>query len=146
MRAAVATAGLAVLACLAAGASAVAAEAAPAGELDPVSIGSLTSVALSLAAIVATIVVFGWVARRTRGGGGGSSRDLRVLASRALGARERIVVVAVGGQQLVIGLTPSSMNTLYVADTPLIDAAGRGDAGASRFAERLRTVLKEARA
>jgi len=44
------------------------------------------------------------------------SGPVRVIGGINVGQRERIIVVRAGGRQLVLGVTPSSINTLLVSD------------------------------
>lgn len=74
---------------------------------------------------------------------------IRVVAVTSIGARERLMLVEVGGRQLLVGAAPGRVQTLLVLDQPVAvpqPAAGRQAGG---FAERLRDALgaptKEAR-
>lgn len=74
---------------------------------------------------------------------------IRVVSVTSIGARERLMLVEVGGRQLLVGAAPGRVQTLLVLDEPVAmpqTAAGRQAGG---FAERLRDVLgapaKEAR-
>ena len=63
--------------------------------------------------VLGLILLCAWLARRfglQRLGGG---RLVRVVSSAALGTRERVVVVEVAGTWLVLGVTPSQVNTLH---------------------------------
>lgn len=103
--------------------------------------GSLLNVAMSLIVVIGAIALCGWLYRRTqvlRGGPGGEV--FRLVASQALGPRERIVVVEVGGKQLVLGLTASQVSTLHVFDDPVIRRPAGAPAGS--FAERLKQLMR----
>jgi flagellar protein FliO/FliZ len=85
--------------------------AADAGELVPDGAGLLRAT-LGLALVLALIFAAGWVMRRlspTRPGGHG---PLRVVGTQALGARERVVLLEVGDQWLVIGVAPGNVRGL----------------------------------
>ena len=87
------------------------AHAADAAELAPDSGGLLRAV-LGLALVLALIFAVGWVMRRiapTRAGGQG---PLRVVGTQALGARERVVLLEVGEQWLVVGVAPGNVRGL----------------------------------
>ena len=48
---------------------------------------------------------------------------LRVVRSLALGTRERLVVVEVGGTQLLLGTGAGGTRLLHTLETPLVDDA-----------------------
>lgn len=69
-----------------------------------------------LALVLALIFLSAWLARRF----GGMSRlapgQFQVLAAASLGARERAVLLQVGGKQLVLGVAPGRVETLCVLE------------------------------
>lgn len=87
--------------------------------------GSLGGLVFSLLLIVGLILALGWLARRMPGFGGGaaSKTGLRLVASLAVGARERVVVVEVGGTQLLLGVGAGGVRTLHTLDEPLPESA-----------------------
>ena len=102
----------------------------------------LMSLAASLIVVVGVIVGFGWLYSRARAFGGGNSDVINVVASRPLGARERLLLVEIAGQQLLVGMTASQVQTLHVFDTPVTTPAASVPPG---FASRLKSALKEMR-
>ena len=111
----------------------------------PPVIGSddVLNVGTSLVLIVAIIFVVGFSYTRARGVRGQGGEIIRVLATQSLGPKERVLLVEVGGTQLVIGMTTSQIQTLHVLDQPL-DIAARAPMAAN-FAERLRSAIKGTR-
>jgi flagellar protein FliO/FliZ len=87
--------------------------------------GSLGGLVFSLLLIVGLILALGWLARRMPGFGGGaaSKTGLRLVASLPVGARERVVVVEVGGTQLLLGVGAGGVRTLHTLDEPLPESA-----------------------
>jgi flagellar protein FliO/FliZ len=138
-RTAAAAAGSSLLPVVAA-ASEIGAPALPA----PVGGGDLLSVAASLTVVIGAIVLCGWLYRRTQGLGGASGGVFSIVASQALGPKERIVVIEVADRQLVLGMTATQISTLHVFDTPVIQrpAGLRTRAGGANFAERLKAILR----
>jgi flagellar protein FliO/FliZ len=105
--------------------------------------GELLGMGISMLIVVAVILLLGWFYSRSRIAGSGRSELINVVATRALGPKERLMVVEVGDQQLLIGMTSTAVQTLHVFDTPLsVDAATAGKIG---FGERLRSAVKEMR-
>jgi len=103
--------------------------------------GDIASLLISMLIVIAVIVVLGWLYSRSRFIGGGSAEAIQIVASRALGTKERLMVVEVADQQLLIGMTASGVQTLHVFDkpveinTPAVEISG--------FAGRLRSALQE---
>jgi len=106
---------------------------------SPLSVGSLTQLTLSLIAIVALIIALGWVLKRFKLTAPRGSLDSEVLDQLNLGPRERIVLVRVGGVQLLVGIGTSGIVPLTPLTTPVaLKAAGPSPA----FADRLRDMMK----
>lgn len=77
----------------------------------------------SLVAIIAVIFAFAWLARRMPMKLGGARGDLRVHATLAVGARERVMIVQAGAAYLVLGVSPGQIRTLHVLDQAPSDFA-----------------------
>ncbi len=103
--------------------------------------GDILSLGVSMVVIVAMILVVGWLYSRSRLAGGGSAELINVIASEALGPKERLLVVEVADQQLLVGMTASTVQTLHVFDKPLSVAAPAPDPAG--FATRLRAAIAE---
>jgi flagellar protein FliO/FliZ len=144
----------ALVATLPATAAAGAPFAAPQVPTLPGPSGGLLRVVLSLALVLGAVVACAWLMRRLRGISGGGSRAIEVLAQASLGARERAVLVRVGGHELLLGVASGSVRTLLVlgdtfagaADAAAPPAAGPAIAGVSAasppsFATAFRTLL-----
>lgn len=88
---------------------------------------------LSLLLVVGLILGLGWLAKRLPGmqRGAGTSQ-LKVVASVALGPRERAVVIDVAGTQLLLGVGAGGVRTLHTLEHPL---AVSESAGPSPFAQ-----------
>jgi flagellar protein FliO/FliZ len=82
---------------------------------------SILSIFLSLLLVVVIIFALAFIARRfnvTQAGNG----QLKVVASMAAGAKEKIMVVDVGGEQFLIGITAHNINQLAKLENPLVTA------------------------
>lgn len=104
-------------------------------------VSSLLSVFVGLLFILGLILALAWFVKRIGQGGMTANNHLRIVASLPLGTRERLALVDVGGKQILLGLTPQNINTLYVFDEPVIDSAS---AEPSEFALKLRSLLNPA--
>ncbi len=84
------------------------------------------NVVLSLVLVVAVIFILAWMMRRLGAGTLRSNAFLKIVGSVSMGARERVVLVQIGEQQLVLGVAPGRVQTLHVLEKPItaIDAEG----------------------
>lgn len=78
---------------------------------------------VALLAVLALIVGLAWLLKRLPGAGLRSSDQLRVLSSLSVGQRERLLVVQVGPQQLLLGVTTQGITTLHTLAEPLPEPA-----------------------
>jgi flagellar protein FliO/FliZ len=84
------------------------------------SAGSIGGALFALVLVIGLILLLGWLAKRMPGFGGTRNNSaLRVVGSLALGPRERVVVVAVGDTQLLLGVGSGGTRTLHTLETPL---------------------------
>ncbi len=88
--------------------------AAPTASAAPTSGGGLVEVTLALLAIVALIAGLAWLMKRVRGFGMAGQDRIHVLSERALGPKERCVLVRVGATDILIGVASGSVSTLHV--------------------------------
>ena len=88
--------------------TAAAADAAPAVS----GAGSLLQVFIGLVAVLLLIFATAWAAKRLGVTRGGSSSLIHVVSSTSVGARERVVMLEIGENWLVVGVAPGSVNTL----------------------------------
>ncbi len=80
--------------------------------------GDLTSAAvrmtLGLIVVLALLGATAWASRRFRLGARLQGGAIEVVSGISLGARERVVVLRVGGEQVLVGISPAGMRTLHV--------------------------------
>ncbi|WP_263139300.1 flagellar biosynthetic protein FliO [Pseudomonas sp. RIT-PI-AD] len=133
----------ALIALLAAPAAALAAE--PAKVAAPTLAGSgvggqLLQLLVGLFLVVGLIFLLAWLLRRVqrlspRSGG----QVIKLIASQALGPRDRLVLVQVGSEQVLLGLSAGRIAPLHVLKEPvhLPDA----EPASAEFAQRLMELL-----
>lgn len=93
---------------------------------------------LGLLAVLALLLLCAWLVRR--GGLTGQSGVIKVVSQTPVGTRERVVLIQVGEQQLLIGVTAQQISLLHTLPEP-VAAAAPGIAG-GRFAEQLAQLMK----
>ncbi|WP_026077957.1 MULTISPECIES: flagellar biosynthetic protein FliO [unclassified Pseudomonas] len=101
--------------------------------------GQLTQLVLGLLLVVGLIFVLAWVLRRVQRIGPGNAQVIELVGSRALGPRDRLVLVQVGDEQILLGITPGRITPLHVLKQP-VDVA-QTQAATPEFAQRLMELL-----
>jgi flagellar protein FliO/FliZ len=81
--------------------------------------GQVLEVLLGLLAVLAVIGVLSWALRHVMRPGGAAGGLIQVVGSTSLGTRERVVLIQVGGEQVLVGVTPGRLQTLHVLDRPV---------------------------
>ncbi|KPA88697.1 flagellar biosynthetic protein FliO [Pseudomonas sp. RHF3.3-3] len=116
------------------------AAAAPASTVGGGMAGQLTQLVLGLLLVLAVIFVLAWLVRRVQQAGpAGKGQVIEVVGSRALGPRDRLVLVQVGKEQILLGLTPGTITPLHVLKEPV--QVPNGEPAAPEFAQRLMELL-----
>ncbi len=120
------------------------AAAPPAGAAAAMPAGSILQAVAGLAAVLALVAVLAWLLKRFSGLRASGSGLIRVLGGAAVGQRERIVLVEIGGTWLLLGVAPGQVRALHTM--PKTESAGvpvapqPADQG---FAGRLRRMLEK---
>ena len=89
--------------------AASAAEATPSSALAP----GLLQTTLGLAAVLALIWGAAWLARRFSAAATSVGSPIKLVASQALGQRERVVLIELGDSWLLLGVAPGQVSTLH---------------------------------
>ncbi|HEC12143.1 MAG TPA: flagellar biosynthetic protein FliO [Acidiferrobacteraceae bacterium] len=84
-------------------------------------VAGLLQLSLGLLAVLATIGLCAWLFRRLSRFQPGAQSALHIEAGLSLGARERVVLMRVGSQRLLLGVAPGRIQTLYVLEEGLED-------------------------
>ena len=73
----------------------------------------------ALVIVLALILALAWVAKRWMGTPGISRSSFKVLGAMSLGPREKLLLVDVGGKQVLLGVTPGSITSLQTLAEPV---------------------------
>jgi len=130
------------LTCVHASTVGVESKSALSGKTSVVGGESVLSMVLSLVLILVIIFLLAWGARRFGGMSFKGNTALKVVTGISMGSRERIVLVQVGEQQLLLGVSPGRVQTLHVLDKP-IDTGSKDNQGSGLFSDRLKAVLNK---
>jgi flagellar protein FliO/FliZ len=113
------------------------AQSSPAPDLG----GSVVQLLLGLAAVIAMLFASLWVLKRLSAPRGHAAGLLRLVSGISVGARERVVVVEVGGSWLVLGVAPGRVSALAELPRGEIAAQVSHDASPAPFAGWLKQMV-----
>ena len=102
--------------------------------------GQLTQLVLGLLLVLGLIFFLAWLLRRVQQAGpAGKGQVIELIGSRALGPRDRLVLVQVGNEQVLLGLTPGTITALHVLKEPV--QVPSTEQATPEFAQRLMELL-----
>jgi flagellar protein FliO/FliZ len=108
-------------------------------------LGGLGEVTLALLLVLGAVLALAWALKRVRAFSSRVGAAVDVLAQLPLGQKERAVLIRVGTTQILLGVAPGRVNTLYVLPEPLDVSrppAAPGNDGNSPFRALLRSLGK----
>jgi flagellar biosynthetic protein FliO len=112
--------------------------------------GSLLQTLFALIVVLGVLGALAWFLKRYGPKAGGGGANLRVVGSLSLGGRERLLVVEVGSQWIVVGASPGRVNAL--ATMPKQEGVDAGSAAlaphlppANSFADWLKQTIDKRR-
>lgn len=106
--------------------------------VSPVSTSNMImQVLIALAIVTAAILALAWVVKRLGNTHLLQQRDLKVLSTMPLGTREKVILIEVENQKILLGVTPSNISTLHVfSTTEETSESKNGDSKAEKKAEK----------
>ncbi|MGK0149404.1 flagellar biosynthetic protein FliO [Pseudomonas putida] len=121
--------------CLAAATPAATSATAP-GSLG----GQLAQMVFGLLLVVGLIFFLAWLLRRMQSTAVKGGQVIEIVGSRAIGPRDRLLLVQVGKEQILIGHTPGSIETLHVLAEP-VEVPENARQATPEFAQRLMELM-----
>ncbi|WP_092204549.1 MULTISPECIES: flagellar biosynthetic protein FliO [unclassified Pseudomonas] len=102
--------------------------------------GQLAQLVLGLLLVLGLIFFLAWLLRRVQQAGpAGKGQVIDIVGSRALGPRDRLVLVQVGNEQILLGLSPGTITALHVLKEPV--QVPSTEPASPEFAQRLMELL-----
>ncbi|MCL6700831.1 flagellar biosynthetic protein FliO [Pseudomonas sp. T1.Ur] len=102
--------------------------------------GQLAQLVLGLLLVLGVIFFLAWMLRRVQQAGpAGKGQVIDIISSRALGPRDRLVLVQVGNEQILLGLSPGTITALHVLKEPV--QVPSTEQATPEFAQRLMELL-----
>ncbi|RON49785.1 flagellar biosynthetic protein FliO [Pseudomonas frederiksbergensis] len=103
--------------------------------------GQLTQLVFGLLFVLALIFFLAWLLRRVQQAGpAGKGQVIEIIGSRALGPRDRLMLVQVGNEQILLGLSPGTITALHVLKEP-VHVPSTTEKSTPEFAQRLMELL-----
>ena len=102
--------------------------------------GQLTQLVFGLLLVLGLIFLLAWLLRRVQQAGpAGKGQVIELIGSRALGPRDRLMLVQVGNEQILLGLSPGTITALHVLKEPV--QVPVTEKATPEFAQRLMELL-----
>ena len=101
--------------------------------------GQLLQLLFGLGLVIGLIFLLAWLIRRVQRIGPRGGQVIKLLASQSLGPRDRLLLVQVGKEQILLGLTPGQITALHVLAEPV--ELPEAEAATPEFAQRLMELL-----
>ena len=101
--------------------------------------GQIVQLLFGLLLVVGLIFVLAWLMRRVQRGVPGNAQVIELVGSRAIGPRDRLVLVQVGNEQILLGVTPGRITPLHVLNEPV--RVPENQPVNSEFAQRLMDLM-----
>lgn len=103
----------------------------------------LASLLGGLALILVLIFGLSWFVKKFSQGGLMQNPTIKMVSAMPLGTRERLMLVDVGGKQLLLGVTATQINTLHVFDEPVVTLTDKAQSAPSDFSQKLMAILQQ---
>lgn len=101
--------------------------------------GQLGQMLLGLLLVIGLIFLLAWLLRRVQQLAPRGGQVIRLLATQPLGPRDRLVLVQVGSEQILLGLSAGRITPLHVLKEPVLLADT--EPASPEFAQRLMELL-----
>ena len=113
---------------------------------DSMSSNYLLQLVVGLFVVLVCIVALAWVAKKMNRFRQLTDDSLKIIGGLSMGARERIVLLQVGENQLLVGVSPGRINTLHVLDKPIETLDNNPDESLGKnFSDKLKTIMNNAK-
>jgi len=103
--------------------------------------GQLTQLVFGLLLVLGLIFFLAWLLRRVQQAGpAGKGQVIELIGSRALSPRDRLLLVQVGNEQILLGLSPGTITALHVLKEP-VEVPSTSEKATPEFAQHLLKIL-----
>ncbi len=110
--------------------------------VDPLSSGYLFKLTLGLVGIVLLIFALAWLMKKMQLTQFSQNGLIQIVSAISVGHRDRIALIQVGEEQVLVGLTPGRIHTLHTLKSPVAIAPSSMPTAAS-FSDKFKQVLAQ---
>ena len=110
--------------------------------VDPLSSGYLFKLTLGLVGIVLLIFALAWLMKKMQLTQFSQNGLIQIVSAISVGHRDRIALIQVGEEQVLVGLTPGRIHTLHTLKSP-VSVTDSAMAGAGTFSDKFKQVLQQ---
>ncbi len=107
-----------------------------------VSATSLVQMIIALIFVLVAVVMLGWFSKRFIGASRSSGGKIKILSGTSVGSREKLMLIQVGEEQMLIGVAPGRVSKLHHFDSPVVEVAD-ADPKLTPFALKLHQFMKK---
>ncbi|MFK9097543.1 flagellar assembly protein FliO [Pseudomonas sp. HMSC08G10] len=102
--------------------------------------GQLAQMVFGLLLVVGLIFALAWLLRRMQGATPRGGQVIDIIGSRTIGPRDRLLLVQVGKEQILIGHSPGNIEALHVLAEP-VEVPASARPATPEFAQRLLELM-----
>lgn len=107
----------------------------------PLNSGALLQTFGGLLLVIALIAFLAWLIRRTGQFNSTANGEMKIIAGLSLGSREKAILLQIGQQQILVGVTPQHVQTLHVLETK-VETEKKSNVTGS-FTDKLQQMIKQ---
>jgi flagellar protein FliO/FliZ len=106
--------------------------------------GNLLEVLLSLFAVIAVILTLAWAIKAMGYKGVATNKAMTVTACLPLSAKEKLMVVQIGDEQIVVGVAPGFVGHIKTLDKPLevVETVNNSEFSVQSFSKTFNQLIK----
>ena len=111
---------------------------------SPVNLASVSQVFAALLIIIVIILGGAWLYKRSGLLNGTSGSSIKVISALSLGGKEKAVLLQVGKEQILVGVTPGHIRKLHSLSEPVVvEAVPDTDSFISKLQNEINKVIKK---
>ena len=112
-----------------------------ASPLEPLASPYLLKLTGGLLLVVMVIFLFAWLAKKLKLNQQAQNGLIRIVAGLSTGTRDRILLLQVGEEQILVGLTPGRIEKIHVMSQPI--EVAQGEPISTSFADKLNSLMSQ---
>ena len=109
---------------------------------SPLSSTALLETLLGLGLVLGLIAVLAWLIKRTGRFQATANGEIKIMASLSLGPRERAVLLEVGDEKILVGVTAQQIQTLHILGKTADNSPQQSDKY-GQFDQQLQHIIKQ---